>query len=99
VDNKCLTNFVNIANTCILLNYWPLHFKKFISIIISNLTKFSTIPLSHFDQLCFLTHLEKAISKRLQTQAISSLVIYLNQVGGLKHRSVADVEVYLTHFI
>ena len=27
-DNVCLISIVNIANTCINLEYWPLHFKS-----------------------------------------------------------------------
>jgi len=33
-DLKYITNFVDIANAYINLSYWPLHFKKSMSIII-----------------------------------------------------------------
>ena len=36
---KCVTNIVNIANTCINLSHWSLHFKKSTSIIILKFNK------------------------------------------------------------
>jgi len=33
-DNRCILDFVNIANTCINLSYWPSHFKTSSLIII-----------------------------------------------------------------
>ena len=38
-NNKCLLNIYNIANTCINLDYWLLHFKISSSIIISKPNK------------------------------------------------------------
>jgi len=40
VDNaKYTTNIVNIVNSCINLSYWPLYFKKSLSIIILKFNK------------------------------------------------------------
>ena len=33
-DVACLNKFINIANMCIYIGYWPLHFKALTTIII-----------------------------------------------------------------
>ena len=77
----CLKNIINIANICINLRYWPLHFKMLISIIIPNPNKaLYNIP-KMFRPIVLLNMLgkliEKVIGKRLQFQALSKNVIYL----------------------
>jgi len=102
-NNKCITNLVNIANTCINLSFWPLHFKKFTSIIIPKPNKVSYNFLKTFCSIVLLNILkkliEKVFSEILQVQFISSNFIHLNQLGGLKHCSTTDASVYLTHLI
>jgi len=71
-DSICLNNFINIANACINLEYWPSHFKMLSSIIIHK-TLYNTSKM--FQSIIFLNILskliEKFISKRLQSQLIS----------------------------
>jgi len=98
-----LKNFINIANVCINLGYWLLHFKKSNSIIISKPNKalyssskiFRPITLSNM----LGKLIEKVIGERLQFQLISKNFIYPCQLGGLKQHSTMDVEVILTYFI
>ena len=47
-NNKCVTNFINIANECINLGYWLLHFKMFLPIIIPKPTKIAYNSLKAF---------------------------------------------------
>ena len=105
IINDCLylKNFINIANVCINLGYWPLHFKTSNSIIIFKPNKafygspkiFRPITLSNM----LGKLIEKVIGERLQFQLISKNFIHPYQLGGLKQHSTMDVEVILTHFI
>ena len=102
INNKYITNFVNIANTYINLGFWPLY-KNSTSIIISKLNKLvynspkTFYPIVLFNTLGKL--IKKVISNRLQTYLIASNFIYLNQLGELKYCSILDVGLYLTHLI
>ena len=102
-DTLCLKNFINIANTCIDLDYWLLHFKTLLSIIISKLNKASYDSPKIFRPIILLNMLgkliEKVIGKRLQFQLISKNFIYLCQLGRLKQQSTIDAGVVLTHLI
>jgi len=87
-NNKCISNSVNIANTCINLSYWLSHFKMSTLIIISKSNKVAYNSLKMFWPIVFLNILgkfiEKVISKRLQTQSISSNFVHCNQSKELK---------------
>ena len=69
-STECLKNIINIANVCINLEYWPLHFRSLLLIIIPKLNKiFYDSPKS----FCFIVLLntlgkliEKVIGGRLQ---------------------------------
>jgi len=102
-DDKYLTNFVNIANVCINLGFWPSHFKKSTSIIIFKPNKVFYDSLETFYSIILLDMLgkliEKVISERLQVQSISFNFVHPNQLGGLKHHSTTNVDVYLTYLI
>ena len=75
-----LNNFVNIANTCINLEHWPLHFKTSLSIIIPKPNKAFYNSPKMFWPIILLNTLgkliEKVIGERLQFQAISKNFIY-----------------------
>ena len=87
-DNKCLSNIVNIANTCIDLGYWSTHFKILLSIVIPKPNKIAYNSLKTFRLIVLLNTLgkliEKVIGERLQFQLISKEFIYLNQFEDLK---------------
>ena len=76
-DTSCLKNFINIANACINLGHWPLHFKISLSIIIPKSNKASYDSPKTFRPIILLNTLskliEKVIGKRLQFQLISNL--------------------------
>ena len=81
-DDICLNKFVNIANTCINLDYWSL------SIIIPKPNKASYNSPKMFWSIVLLNMLrkliKKVIRKRLQFQAISNNFVHPNQLGELK---------------
>ena len=87
-NSSYLKNFINIANVCINLGHWLLHFKTSSSIIIPNPNKalydFSKMfrPIVLLNMLSKL--IEKVISKRLQFQLISKNIIHSYQLSGLK---------------
>ena len=102
-DIECLKNIVNIANTCINLGHWPLHFKMSLSIIIPKPNKVSYEFPKSFHPIILLNTLEKliekVISERLQFQSISKNFIHLNQLGGLKQYLTIGVDVFLIYLI
>ena len=72
----CLTNIVNIANTCIDHQYWPNHFKELTSIIIPKPNKVLYNSPEMFHPIVLLNILgkliEKVIGEHLQFHAISN---------------------------
>jgi len=103
INDTCLKNFINIANTCINLGHWPSCFKISLSIIIPKPNKASYDSPKVFRSIVLLNTLgkliEKVISKRLQFQLISKDFIHLYQLGELKQWSTMDASMILTHLI
>jgi len=87
-DAKCLKNIINIANACINLGHWLLHFKLLSFIIISKPNKVSYDSPKFFCPIILLNMLGKLIKKvigeKLQFQLISKNFVHSNQLGGLK---------------
>ena len=102
-DEGCMTNIVNIANACINLSYWPMHFKRSSFIIIPKPNKSLYDSLKSFQPIVLLNTIgkliEKVMSNRIQVHAISSNFLYPNQLGGIQQCSTTDAGVYLTHII
>jgi len=100
-DNKCLNNIVNIANACINLEHWPLHFKISSSIIIPKPNKVTHDSPKSFHPIVLLKMLgkliEKVISECLQYNLITNNFIHPNQLGGLKQCSTTDISLFLTY--
>ena len=102
-NSSYFKNITNIANTCINLEHWPLHFKTSTSIIIPKPNKAlydiskifrSIVILNMFSKL-----IKKVIDERLQFQELSKNVIHLYQLGGLKQQSTTDTSIVLIHLI
>jgi len=76
----CFENFINIANTCINLGHWLLHFKMSTSIIIPKPNKISYDIPKTFRLIVLLNTLSKLIKKvigeRLQFQSLSKNMIH-----------------------
>ena len=102
-DPRCLRKFVDIADTCFKLGYWPLHFKILTSIIISKSNKELYDSSKSFRPIVLLNTIgkliEKVISKRFQFYLISNNFIHLSQLDGLKQHLIVNAGVSLTHFI
>ena len=102
-DDGYLSNIISIANTCIDLGFWPFHFKKSTTVVISKPNKQSYNSPKLFRLIILLNTLgkliEKVISKRLQFLTTSNDFIHLSQLGGLKFKSTTDVGMALTHII
>ena len=81
-DDKCFSNIVNITNAYINLEYWPSHFKKLSSIIISKPNKTIYDSSKSFWPIVLLNTIgkliEKAISKCLQYHLIANNFIHPN---------------------
>ena len=102
-QDKCLSNIVNIVDTCINLGHWLNHFKKSLMVIIPKLNKQLYNHLKLFQPVVLLNTLDKLIKKiigeRLQFYVTANNFIYLSQLGGLKFKSTTDVGIALTHII
>jgi len=102
-QDKYLNNIVNIANTCINLGYWPSHFKKSSTVVISKPNKQlydhpkSFHPIVLLNMFCKL--IKKVIGERLQFQVMANNFIHSSQLGELKFKSTTDMGVALIHII
>jgi len=101
-NNKCLSNIISIANTCINLGYWPSHFKRSTTVIIPKLNKPSYNSTKSFRPIVLLNtvgkFIKKVISKRLQFQTASNNFIYPNQLESLKFKYTTDARVALNTY-
>jgi len=100
-NDKYISNFINITNTCINHRYWLSYFKKSTSIILKS-SKLAYNSSKNFCSIVLLNILrkliEKVISERLQIQSIASSFVYLNQLEGLKQHFTLNA-LYLTHLV
>ena len=69
-----MTNIVNITNACINLSYWPMHFKRSSSIIISKPNKSLYDSSKSFRPIVLLNTIgkliEKVINNKIQVHTI-----------------------------
>ena len=102
-NNSCLTNIVNIADSCINLGYWPEYFKISSTIIIPKPNKSLYDQPKAFHPIVLLNTLgkliEKVVANRLQFMVACNNFIHLSQLGGLKFKSTTDADIALTHII
>ena len=102
-QDTCLTNIINIANSCINLGFWPKYFKISSTIIIlkPNKTLYDQPkvfrPIVLFNTLGKL--IEKVIAEKLQFMVMSNDFIHLSQLGRLKFKSTTDTGIVLTHIV
>ena len=102
-NDDCLTNIINIADSCINLGYWPNYFKVSSMIIIPKPNKTSYDQPKAFRPIVLLNTLgkliEKVIVERLQFTVVRNDFIHPSQLGGLKFKSTTDAGVALTHIV
>jgi len=102
-NDDCLTNIINIADSCINLGYWLNYFKVLSTIIISKPNKTSYDQLKAFQPIVLLNTLgkliEKVIVERLQFTVVHNDFIHPSQLGSLKFKSTTDAGVALTHIV
>jgi len=83
--------------------YWPIHFKRSISIIIPKPNRASYNSPKAFYTIVLLNTIDKLIEKMisncLQVHLIASDFLYPYQLGGIKQRASTDVGVFLTHLV
>ena len=102
-QDTCLTNIINIANSCINLGYWLKYFKYMSTIIIPKSNKTLYNQLKAFRPIVLLNTLgkliEKVITERLQFTVTSNDFIHPSQRGELKFKSTMDAGIVLTHIV
>ena len=102
-NNDCLTNIINIADSCINLGYWLNYFKISSTIIIPKPNKTSYNQPKAFQPIVLLNTLgkliEKVIVEKLQFMVACNDFIHLSQLGSLKFKSTLDAGVALTHIV
>ena len=79
-DNNCLLKFVNIANMCVDLGYWPSHFKTSTMIIIPKPNKSAYNSPKSYWPIVLLNMIgklfEKMIGEQLQFHTISNNFVH-----------------------
>ena len=102
-NDLCLTNIVNIADSCINLGYWPKYFKILSTIIIPKPNKSLYNQPKAFRPIVLLNTLgkliEKVVTDRLQFMVVRNNFIHPSQLGGLKFKSTTDAGIALTHIV
>jgi len=102
-DDNYLNVIIRIANACIEVGYWPLHFKRSTTVIIPKPNKKSYDSPKAFRPIVLLNTvgklIEKVIRECLQFNTASNDFIHPSQLGGLKFKSTIDAGVTLTHII
>ena len=102
-DDECLNVIICIANTCIELGFWPLHFKKSTMVVIFKPNKNLYDSPKSFRPIVLLNTvgklIEKVIGERLQFNMAVNNFIHPSQLGGLKFKSTIDAGIVLTHII
>ena len=102
-DDMCLKKIVDIANTYILLEVQPRHFKEATSVIIPKPNKdlYNTPKL--FCPIVFLNTtgklIEKVISNHLQFHMSANSFLNPNQLGSIRQCSTTGTGTYFTHII
>jgi len=102
-SEDCACKFIDIANACINLGYWPSHFKTSTTVVIPKPNKATFDSLKLYYLIVFLNTIgklfEKMIGECLQFHTISNNFIHPSQLRGLKQRSTMDAGVALTHIV
>ena len=102
-NDKYVNKLIDIANVCINLGHWPNHFKTLSMVIIPKLKKPSYDLSKSFQPIVLLNTIgklfEKMIGERLQFLLISNNFVHLCQLDELKHRSITNAGIALTHLI
>ena len=102
-SNICLEKIVNVANTCINLEFWSSYFKAANTVVIPKPNKKSYSTPKFFYPIVLLNTagklIEKVISNRLQFHMVNNGFLDLNQLGGIRQQSTTDAGIYLTHLI
>jgi len=102
-NDDCLSNIINISDSCINLGHWPNYFKILTTIIIPKPNKSLYDHPKAFHPIVLLNTLgkliEKVIAERLQFMVARNDFIYPSQLGSLKFKSTLDTGIALTHII
>ena len=102
-QEDCLTNIINITNTCINLGYWLNYFKYSSTVIISKPNKLTYDNPKAFHPIVLLNTLgkliKKVITERLQFLVIRNNFSHPSQLDGLKFKSTSDVDIAFIHIV
>ena len=102
-SDDCLSNIINITDSCINLGHWPNYFKILTTIVIPKPNKSLYNHLKAFRPIVLLNTLgkliEKVVAERLQFMVTRNDFIHPSQLGGLKFKSTSDAGIALTHII
>ena len=102
-DDNCLSNIINIADSCINLGHWPYYFKISTTIVIPKPNKSLYDHPKVFRPIVLLNTLgkliEKVVTDRLQFMVAHNTFIHPSQLGSLKFKSISDAGIALTHIV
>jgi len=102
-QDVCLTNIINITDTCINLGHWPNYFKCSSTVVIPKPNKLTYDQPKSFCPIVLLNTLgkliKKVIAERLQFLIVKNDFIHPSQLGSLKFKSTTNADVALTHIV
>ena len=102
-QEECLSNIINIANTCINLGHWLNYFKCSSTVIIPKLNKLAYDHPKAFHPIVLLNTLEKLIEKviaeRIQFIIAENSFIHLSQLDSLKTKTTSNTGIALTYIV
>ena len=102
-NDNCLSNIINIADSCINLGHWSNYFKISTTIVIPKPNKLSYDHPKAFCLIVLLNTLgkliEKVVTKRLQFIVACNNFIHPSQLGSLKFKSTSDAGIALTYIV
>jgi len=102
-QQNMLSKIVNIANTCIVGEYWPDQFKESTSVIIPKSNKVAYNTPKAFRPIVLLNTIgkliEKVISHRLQFHLLANGFLDPNQLEDIRQHLTIDARMYLIHII
>ena len=102
-SDRCLIKIVQIANTCINLEYWPSYFKSSNTVVIPKPNNDSHNFSKFFHPIVLLNTtsklIEKVISNHLQFHLSANGFLNSHQFGSIWQCSTIDTRIYLTHLI
>ena len=102
-SNTYTVDILFLANVCLLLHYWPKHFKELVSVIIPKSGNLVYNTPKVFRPIVLLNTLdkliEKIITRQLQFDTVKYGILHSNQLGDIAQWSTKDASMFMTYLV